>query len=122
MGAFVFLGQGEYLMERGDIYAVSDLTADRNERIMCTVLVVSPESFNMLTQRPVVLSISKGGDFTRVAGFVVTLDGTETKTRGIVRCDQPSILDSKAHHWEKIEKIPCELMKEILARLTPIFD
>ena len=51
------------------------------------VLVVSPEVFNRVTKVPVVVPITSGGNFARMAGFAVPLTGTGTKTSGVVRCD-----------------------------------
>jgi mRNA-degrading endonuclease toxin of MazEF toxin-antitoxin module len=83
---------------------------------------VSPEAFNQLTKVPVVLPITSGGDFARTAGFAVPLTGAGTQTTGVVRCDQPRALDLRARGGKKLEKIPTEIMEEVLARLAPIFE
>jgi len=54
-------------------------------------LTVSPNAFNAVTRLPVVLPITDGGEFARRIRFAVSLTGTQTT--GIVRCDQPRVLD-----------------------------
>ncbi|MBK7955256.1 MAG: type II toxin-antitoxin system PemK/MazF family toxin [Candidatus Accumulibacter sp.] len=110
-------------MERGDIYLVSlDPTAGHEQRGTRPVLVVSPLAFNRLTKTPVVLPISRGGNFARTAGFAVSLMGAGTHTTGVVRCDQPRALDLAARSARKLESVPCEIIDEVLAKLTPIFE
>src|ERR1700678_3926974 len=100
-------------MKRGEIWLVSG---------RCPVLIVSPEAFNRITKLPVVLPITSGGNFARVAGFAVPLTSAGTKTTGIVRCDQPRALDLVARDAKKLESIPEAIMSEVLARLAPIFE
>lgn len=108
-------------MKRGDIYMVSlDPTEGREQRGSRPVLVVSATAFNMATQLPVVCPITNGGDFARRIGFAVTLSGI--KTTGVVRCDQPRVLDLTTRHARKVDTLPVGLMDEVLARLNPIFQ
>jgi mRNA interferase ChpB len=110
-------------MQRGDIYRVSlDPTAGHEQQGMRPVLVVSPTAFNRLTKTPVVLPITSGGNFARTAGFAVSLTGAETKTTGVIRCDQPRVLDLGARHARKLESVPQSIMDEVLAKLAPIFE
>lgn len=83
------------------------------------MLIVSPTEFNLATQLPMVLPITSGGDFTRRPGFAVALSGT--KTTGIVRCDQPRVLDLGARHGQRIERLPDDLLEEVLARVATLF-
>jgi mRNA-degrading endonuclease toxin of MazEF toxin-antitoxin module len=72
---------------------------------------------------PVVLSITTGGDFARVRGFAVSLDGLGLQTRGIVRCDQPQVLVLKARAATGLGEIVLEPeMAEVLARLAAILE
>ena len=110
-------------MKRGDIWIVAlDPTHGHQQKGRRPVLVVSPEAFNRITKLPVVLPITSGGNFARTAGFAVTLEGTGTKTTGIVRCDQPRALDLGARGGKKVESVPDSLVDEVLARLAPIFE
>jgi mRNA-degrading endonuclease toxin of MazEF toxin-antitoxin module len=70
----------------------------------------------------VVLPITSGGSFARTAGFAVPLAGAGTKTTGVVRCDQPRVLDLAARGGRKLESIPDTVMDEVLARVSPIFE
>jgi mRNA-degrading endonuclease toxin of MazEF toxin-antitoxin module len=110
-------------MKRGEIWLVDlDPTQGHEQKGRRPVLIVSPESFNRLTKVPVVLPITSGGKFARMAGFSVPLPGAGTKTTGIVRCDQPRALDLAARNGRKLENVPDAIMDEVLARLTPIFE
>lgn len=108
-------------MKRGDIYLVSpDPTAGREQRGVRPVLIVSPVEFNKATQFPVVLPITNGGEFARKIGFAVPLSGT--KTTGVVRCDQPRVLDLSARHGRRLERVPASIMQEVMARVVLIFE
>ena len=86
------------------------------------MLIASPEAFNRITRLPVVLPVTSGGNFARTAGFAVLLTGTGTKTTGLVRCDQPRALDLAARGGKRLESIPGEVMDEVLAKISPIFE
>lgn len=108
-------------MERGDIYLVSlDPTAGQEQQGRRPVLVISPGPFNRVTKVLVVLPITAGGAFARLAGFAVPLTGAGTQTTGVVRCDQPRVLDLQARGARKIERVPQFIVDEVLARLAPI--
>lgn len=110
-------------MERGDIYLVSlDPTSGHEQQGKRPVLVVSPGKFNRFTGVPVVLPITSGGNFARMAGFTVSLMGAGTQTTGVVRCDQPRALDLKARAGKKLESVPEAIMDEVLAKLAPLFE
>jgi mRNA-degrading endonuclease toxin of MazEF toxin-antitoxin module len=109
-------------MQRGDIYLVAlEPTEGHEQQGTRPVLVVSPDEFNKVTQVPVVVPITTGGNFARTAGFAVPLEGAGTRTSGIVRCDQPRALDLKARNGKRLERVPPAVMDEVLARLVPIF-
>jgi mRNA-degrading endonuclease toxin of MazEF toxin-antitoxin module len=110
-------------MNRGEIWLVSlDPAAGHEQKGRRPVLVVSPEAFNRITKLPVILPITSGGSFARTAGFAVPLTGAGIKTTGIVRCDQPRVLDLAARGGKKLERISDTIMDEVLARLSPIFE
>jgi mRNA interferase ChpB len=110
-------------MERGDIYLVSlDPTSGHEQRGIRPVLIVSPGAFNRTTRTPVVLPITSGGSFARMAGFAVPLMGAGTETTGVVRCDQPRALDIGARHGRKLESVPGSIMDEVLAKLSTIME
>jgi len=108
-------------MKRGDIYLVSlDPSEGREQRGSRPVLVVSPAEFNEATQLPVICPITSGGDFARRIGFAVPIIGI--KTSGVVRCDQPRVLDLGARNARKVDTLPASIMEEVLAKLVPIFE
>ncbi len=110
-------------MERGDIYLVSlDPTSGHEQRGMRPVLIVSPSAFNRLTRTPVVLPITRGGNFARTAGFAVPLTGAGTNTTGIVRCDQPRAMDLGSRKARRLEGVPAEIVEEVLAKLATILQ
>jgi mRNA interferase ChpB len=108
-------------VKRGDIYLVDlDPTAGREQQGSRPVLVVSPTEFNEATNLPVVCPITNGGDFARRLGFAVEITGI--RTTGVVRCDQPRVLDLSARHGRRVDNLPSPLMDEVLARLSPLFN
>jgi mRNA-degrading endonuclease toxin of MazEF toxin-antitoxin module len=110
-------------MKRGEIWLVSlDPTSGHEQKGRRPVLIVSLEPFNRITKVPVVLPITSGGNFARMAGFAVPLAGAGTKTTGIIRCDQPRAIDLAARGGRKLESIPDAIMDEVLARVTAIFE
>lgn len=108
-------------MNRGDIFLVSlDPTEGREQRGSRPVLVVSPIEFNQATKLPVICPITSGGEFARRIGFAVPITGI--KTTGVVRCDQPRVLDFGARNARKVDTLPEEIMDEVLAKIAPIFE
>ena len=108
-------------MKRGDIYTVSlDPTLGHEQQGHRPVLIISPTAFNQATKLPVVLPITSGGEFARRLGFAVPLTGI--RTNGIVRCDQPRVLDIEARHGRKVDALSTELLDEVLAKTITIFQ
>ena len=110
-------------MQRGDIWLVSlDPSAGHEQQGTRPVLIVSPDAFNKLTGVPVVLPITTGGSFARRRGFAVSLEGVGTRTTGVIRCDQPRVLDLSARRGRRIETGPDPIMDDVLARLATILE
>lgn len=108
-------------MKRGDIYFVElDPTAGREQRGHRPVLIVSPEAFNAATELPVILPITNGGEFARRIGFAVPLSGI--RTTGVVRCDQPRVVDVRARNGRRVEALPQPLLDEVMARVVTLFE
>ncbi len=108
-------------MSRGDIYLVSlDPTQGDEQLGHPPVLVISPAAFNEATKLSVVLPITGGRDFARRLGFAVPLEGT--RTTGIVRCDQPRVLDLQVRGARRLESLPAGILDEVLARTVTLFQ
>ena len=108
-------------MNRGDVYLVSlDPTQGHEQQGFCPVVVVSPTAFNLATRLPVVLPITNGGAFARRIGFAVELG--ETRTTGVVRCDQPRVLDLAGRQGQRVETVPDDVLDEVLARVVTLFE
>jgi mRNA interferase ChpB len=84
------------------------------------VLIISPTQFNAATKLPVVLPITNGGDFARRIGFAVPISGI--KTTGVVRCDQPRVLDIVERGGRKVDTLPAALLDDVLARVATLFE
>jgi len=84
------------------------------------VVIVSPEIFNRATKLPVILPITAGRDFASRLGFAVPLDGT--RTSGIVRCEQPRVLDLGVRNGRRVESLPDDIMDEVMAKVVTIFE
>ena len=110
-------------MKRGDIWLVSlDPIAGHEQQGTRPVLIVSPAPFNDLTGTPVVLPITTGGGFARRRGFAVSLEGAGTRTTGVIRCDQPRVLDLAARNGKFLETVPEHIIDDVLARLATVLD
>ena len=108
-------------MNRGDIYLVSlDPTAGHEQNGSRPVLIVSADAFNQASKLLVVLPITSGGEFARRLGFAVPITGI--KTTGVIRCDQPRVLDLSARHGRKVDILPESIMDEVLARVATLFE
>lgn len=108
-------------IKRGDIYIVSlDPTLGHEQAGSRPVIIVSPEAFNQATKLPVVLPITSGGQFARRLGFAVELSGCNTT--GIIRCDQPRVLDLTARHGRKVDSAPQSVIDDMMAKISTIFE
>ncbi|MFY7759094.1 type II toxin-antitoxin system PemK/MazF family toxin [Aquidulcibacter sp.] len=106
-------------MNRGDIYLVSlDPTLGREQRGSRPVLIISPTAFNLATKLPIVLPITNGGNFARRLGFAVPITGIQTT--GIIRCDQPRVLDITERGGRKVDQLPAAILADVMARVATI--
>jgi mRNA-degrading endonuclease toxin of MazEF toxin-antitoxin module len=110
-------------LKRGDIYFVSlDPAFGHEQQGTRPVLVVSSDAFNQLTRLPIVVPITSGGRFARIHGFAVSLISAGTKTTGVVRCDQPRILDISARNGRRVETLSGQALDEVLKRTAMLFQ
>ena len=108
-------------MNRGDIYMVSlDPTQSHEQRGRRPVVIISPTAFNHATKLPVILPITSGGEFVRRRGFAVPLAGV--RITGVVRCDQPRVLDLHARGGKKVDSLPSKILDDVLAKAAILFQ
>lgn len=82
------------------------------------VVVVSPSPFNQGSGLSIVLPITSGANIARKVRHGVKISGIETN--GIVRCDQPRVLDMNAREGRKIDELPPAQIDEAMARLAAL--
>jgi mRNA interferase ChpB len=97
-----------------------DPTLGHEQRGHRPVLILSPTAFNNATKLPVVLPITSGGEFARRIGFAVPFTGVHVA--GVVRCDQPRVLDLHARGGRKVESLPSDVLDEVLAKTATLFE
>lgn len=108
-------------MKRGDIYMVSlNPARGREQQGHRPVLIVSPTEFNAATRLPVVLPITSGGNFARRIGFAVEISGITIT--GLVRCDQPRVLDVAERGGRKVDALPAAQLDDVLAKVATLFE
>ena len=73
-------------------------------------LVISNETFNKFSRLAIVCPIT---NTDKNHPFHVKLD-TKTKTTGAVLCDQARTLDINARNYEFIEKVPEDILLEVI--------
>lgn len=84
------------------------------------MLTVALVAFNQITRLSLQFPTTNGGNFACTAGCALSLDGAETKTTGVIRCDQPRTIDMAARHGQRLERLPDGIINDVLARLTTI--
>ncbi|MGO1164825.1 type II toxin-antitoxin system PemK/MazF family toxin [Brucella sp. C7-11G] len=109
-------------MKKGEIWNVNlNPTAGPEQAGTRPVLIISPEVFNKVTQVPICVPITNGGDFARIRGFVVEITPEhKLKTTGVIRFDQPRSLAINDRAGDYIETVPAELLDEVCAKLIAI--
>jgi mRNA-degrading endonuclease toxin of MazEF toxin-antitoxin module len=106
--------------ERGEIWHLDlDPTRGHEQQGKRFVLVVSPNAFNRLGLAWA-CPITQGGQHERMAGFAVTLMGAGTQTQGVVQTSQLRALDWRARGAKHVERVPTDLIDEVLARIAPL--
>lgn len=84
-------------------------------------LVLSTAKMNKIGS-VLIAPISQGGDFSRYAGFAVSLTGTGMDTQGVVLVNMVRTIDLEARGAKKIERAPKEVVDEAIARFLTIFE
>jgi mRNA interferase ChpB len=84
-------------------------------------LVLSSSEFNA-SGVAMIAPITQGGNFSRFAGFAVSLGGTGMETQGVALVNMVRSVDLDARQAKKIEQAPQVVVDDALARLQTIFE
>ena len=108
--------------DRGDILHIAlDPVKGREQRGQRFVLVLSVSEFNRFGL-VLVCPVTQGGEFARQHGFAVSLSATGARTQGVVLCHQARVLDYKERRAGWLEKLPANLVEDVLARARTLLD
>ena len=104
------------VFDRGDVVSVPlDPTVGHEQRGTRPALVLTTKDFNQLGD-VLVAPITQGGDFSRHAGFAVSLTGTGCKTQGVALINKVRMLDLAARKARRVERAPQAVIDEALQR------
>lgn len=109
--------------ERGDVVRVclNPTVGRETQGEFRPALVLSTAKMNNLGVA-IIAPITQGGDFSRYAGFAVSLTGTGMETQGVVLVNMLRSVDLAARGAKKIEHVPQVIIDDALARLQAIFE
>lgn len=110
------------VFDRGDIVLVPlEPIVGHEQRGTRPALVLTTKEFNKLGD-VLVAPVTQGGDFSRYAGFAVTLTGTGCKTQGVALMNKIRMLDLVARKARKIERAPQAVIDDAIGRLVALLD
>jgi mRNA interferase ChpB len=110
------------VFDRGDVVSVPlDPAIGHEQKGTRPALVLTTREFNQLGD-VLVAPITQGGDFSRYAGFAVSLAGTGCRTQGVALINKIRMLDLSARKARKIERVPPAVLDDALARLQALLD
>ncbi|NJM43931.1 MAG: type II toxin-antitoxin system ChpB family toxin, partial [Brachymonas sp.] len=103
------------VFDRGDIVLVNlePVVGREMKGVARPALVLSKKLFNRLGD-VLVAPITQGGDFSRYAGFAVSLTGSGCKTQGVALINKIRMLDLEARGAKKIESVPKEVIDDAM--------
>ena len=110
------------VFDRGDVVSVPlDPAMGHEQKGTRQALVLTSKDFNHLGD-VLVAPITQGGDFSRYAGFAVSLTGSGCKTQGVALVNKIRMLDLAARKARKIERVPQLVLDDALERLTALLE
>jgi mRNA interferase ChpB len=110
------------VFDRGDVVSVPlDPAMGHEQKGTRPALVLTTKEFNRLGD-VLVAPITQGGEFSRYAGFAVSLMGTGCRTQGVALLNKIRMLDLKVRKARKIERVPQAVIDDALGRLTALLD
>lgn len=108
--------------DRGDVVSVPlDPAIGHEQKGTRPALVLTTREFNKLGD-VLVAPITQGGDFSRYAGFAVSLTGAGCKTQGVALLNKIRMLDLSARKAKRLERAPAAVIEEALGRLSALID
>lgn len=103
----------KYVPKRGDIVWTNvDPSAGQEQALKRPAIVLSPEPFNKQIELALVAPIT-----SRVRGHGFEVKLLQTKTEGVVLCQQVKTIDFEARGTVFIEKAPASVINEVLAKV-----
>jgi mRNA interferase ChpB len=110
------------VFDRGDIVSVPlDPALGHEQRGTRPALVLTTKEFNRLGD-VLVAPITRGGDYSRYAGFAVPLTGKGCKTQGAALINKVRMLDLQARKARKVERVPQDVLDDAMGRLMALLD
>jgi mRNA interferase ChpB len=111
------------VFDRGDIVTVRLDPVEGHEIRGASrpALVLTSRDFNRLGD-VLVAPITQGGDFSRFAGFAVTLDGSGCRTHGVALVNKIRMMDLVTRRARKVERAPSAVIEDALGRLSVLFE
>lgn len=110
------------VFDRGDIVSVPlDPAVGHEQNGTRPGLVLTTREFNRLGD-VLVAPITQGGQYSRYAGFAVTLTGTGCKTQGVALVNKMRMLDLVARKAKKIERATPVVIEDAICRLSALID
>ena len=111
------------VFNRGDIVRVNlePVVGHEMRGEMRPALVLTTQLFNRLGD-VLIAPITQGGDYSRYAGFAVTLTGTGCKTQGAALVNKMRMVDLNARGARKIETVPPEVIDDAIFRVMALFE
>ncbi|QLF69674.1 type II toxin-antitoxin system PemK/MazF family toxin [Peteryoungia desertarenae] len=85
-------------------------------------VILSAYKFNMATGLAFIAPVTTVGKASRLTGFAVPLSAAGTAITGVIQVDQVKSLDWRNRMAQKTtDRVPDDIMTEILERFAPIF-
>jgi mRNA interferase ChpB len=111
------------VFDRGDI-VIARLDPMEGHEMRGTgrpALVLTTREFNRLGD-VLVAPITQGGDFSRFAGFAVSLSSAGCQTHGVALINKIRMLDLVARKAKRVERVPQVVIDDALGRLISLFE
>ena len=110
------------VFNRGDVVSVPlDPAMGHEQKGTRPALVLTSKEFNRLGD-VLIAPITQGGDFSRYAGFAVSLTGSGCNTQGVALVNKIRMLDLATRKARKIERVPQAVLDDALGRLTALLE